>query len=64
MLLFDTSILIPWLAGDELPSSLIKRVRARGAYVTPISIWEIWIKVKIGKLAMQTDYLPDTLVIQ
>lgn len=57
MLLFDTSILIPWLAGDPLPGSLVKRVRNEGAYVSPISIWEIWIKVRIGKLEMQTDSL-------
>ena len=50
MLLFDTNILIPWLAGYPLPDSLVKRVRSEGAYVSPISIWEIWIKVRIGKL--------------
>lgn len=57
MLLFDTNILIPWLAGKKLPPDLVKRVRARGAYVTPISIWEIWIKVKVGKLSIKTDNL-------
>jgi len=57
MFLFDTNILIPWLAGDPLPGSLVKRVRNEGAYVSPISIWEIWIKVRIGKLEMQTDSL-------
>jgi len=57
MLLFDTNILIPWLAGAPLPNSLVKRVRDEGAYVSPISIWEIWIKVRIGKLEMQTDSL-------
>ncbi|MBI5900116.1 MAG: type II toxin-antitoxin system VapC family toxin [Rhodocyclales bacterium] len=57
MLLFDTNILVPWLAGAALPNSLVKRVRNEGAYVSPISIWEIWIKVRIGKLEMQTDNL-------
>lgn len=57
MLLFDTNILIPWLAGDPLPESLVKRVRNEGAYVSPVSIWEIWIKVLIGKLELQTDSL-------
>jgi len=57
MLLFDTNILIPWLAGAPLPESLIKQVCNEGAYVSPISIWEIWIKVGIGKLEMQTDSL-------
>lgn len=57
MLLFDTNILISWLAGASLPKSLIERVRGEGAYVSPISIWEIWIKVRIGKLEMQTDSL-------
>lgn len=57
MLLFDTNILIPWLAGDPLPESLVKRVCNEGAYVSPISIWEIWIKVRIGKLELQTDSL-------
>ena len=57
MLLFDTNILIRWLAGDPLPESLVKRVRNEGAYVSPISIWEIWIKVRIGKPEMQTDSL-------
>lgn len=57
MLLFDTNILIPWLAGEKLPPDLVKRVRASGAYVTPISIWEIWIKVKVGKLGIKTNSL-------
>jgi PIN domain nuclease of toxin-antitoxin system len=57
MLLFDTNILIPWLAGGKLPPDLIRRVCAEGAYVSPISIWEIWIKVRVGKLKMQTDSL-------
>ena len=57
MLLFDTNILIPWLAGDPLPKALVERVRNEGAYVSPVSIWEIWIKVRIGKLEMQTDSL-------
>ena len=57
MFLFDTNILIPWLAGGTLPKALVSRVRAEGAYVSPISIWEIWIKVRIGKLEVQTDSL-------
>jgi len=57
MLLFDTNILIPWLAGDPLPEFMVKRARNEGAYVSPISIWEIWIKVAIGKLEMKTDSL-------
>jgi PIN domain nuclease of toxin-antitoxin system len=59
MLLFDTSILIPWLAGEALPQPLVNRVRSKGAYVSPISIWEIWIKVRIGKLEIQTDSLVE-----
>jgi len=51
-----TNILIPWLAGDPLPGSLVKRVRSEGAYVSPISIWEIWIKVRIGKLVETAAY--------
>lgn len=57
MLLFDTSILIPWLTGDALPKALVDRVCTEGACVSPISIWEIWIKVRIGKLEMQTESL-------
>lgn len=57
MLLFDTCILIPWLAGDALPDAFVAQVRRQGAMVSPISIWEIWTKVKIGKLRMQTDNL-------
>lgn len=57
MLLFDTNILIRWLADAPLPRSLIERVERQGTYVSPISIWEIWIKVRIGKLDMQTDNL-------
>lgn len=57
MLLFDTNILIPWLAGDALPKPLIERVCEEGAFVSVISIWEIWIKVRIGKLEMKTDNL-------
>lgn len=57
MILFDTNILIRWLAGDLVPEFLVTRVRDEGAYVSPISIWEIWIKVRIGKLEIQTDSL-------
>lgn len=57
MLLFDTSVLIPWLAGEPLPQSFVERVCVDGAYVSPVSIWEIWIKAGIGKLEVQTDSL-------
>lgn len=57
VLLFDTCILIPWLAGEALPETFVAQVRREGAFVSPISIWEIWTKIGIGKLAMQTDSL-------
>jgi hypothetical protein len=49
MLLFDSNILIRWLAGDPLPQCSVKRVCSEGAYVSPIPIREIWSKVRIGK---------------
>lgn len=57
MLLLDTNILIPWLAGDSIPEPVVEQIQTDGAYVSPVSIWEIWIKVSIGKLRLETESL-------
>ncbi len=58
-LLLDTHLLLWWLSGDpRLPQQVVERVQAPGAevFVSQASLWEIAIKLSIGRL--QVD-LPD-----
>jgi PIN domain nuclease of toxin-antitoxin system len=57
--LLDTHLLLWWLSGDpRLPQQVVERVQAPGAevFVSQASLWEIAIKLSIGRL--QVD-LPD-----
>ena len=58
-LLLDTHLLLWWLNGDaRLPQAVIERVQAPEAevFISQASLWELAIKVSIGRL--QVD-LPD-----
>jgi hypothetical protein len=58
-LLLDTHLLLWWLSGDpRLPQQVVERVQAPGAevFVSQASLWEMAIKLPIGRL--QVD-LPD-----
>ncbi|MFO0039377.1 MAG: type II toxin-antitoxin system VapC family toxin [Synechococcaceae cyanobacterium] len=51
--LLDTHLLLWWLAGDpQLPREVVERVRAPEAevFVSQASLWEMAIKVSIGRL--------------
>jgi PIN domain nuclease of toxin-antitoxin system len=51
--LLDTHLLLWWLAGDpQLPPEVVERVRAAEAevFVSQASLWEMAIKVSIGRL--------------
>ena len=57
--LLDTHLLLWWLSGDpRLTQQVVERVQAPGAevFVSQASLWEIAIKLSIGRL--QVD-LPD-----
>lgn len=57
--LLDTHLLLWWLSGDSrLPQQVVERVQAPGAeeFVSQASLWEMAIKLSIGRL--QVD-LPD-----
>lgn len=57
-LLLDTHLVLWWLNGDpRLPEPVVERVRAPEAevFVNQVSLWEMAIKVAIGRL--QVDLL-------
>lgn len=59
-LLLDTHILLWWLADSpELPEAYRKLVSdtRNTCYVSAVSVWEIAIKVGLGKLTVPANYL-------
>ena len=58
-LLLDTHVLLWWLAEDP---ALPARARALMAspesvlFVSAVSLWEIWLKVSLGKLRLPPDF--------
>lgn len=53
-LLLDTCIIYDWLMGEIKDGEAEALIRAEDAYVSPISIWEMAIKNRIGKLKLPT----------
>lgn len=66
-LLLDTHLLLWWLEGDHrLSPSVVERVQAPGAevFISQASLWEMAIKVAIGKLRVDLPELERHVLLQ
>lgn len=63
-LLLDTCIVYDWLMGEIEDANLEALIRAEDAYVSPVSIWEMAIKHRIGKLALPTENVESAIAEQ
>ncbi len=58
-LLLDTHLLLWWIAASpSLPSSARDLISdaANIVFVSTVSLWEIWLKVSLGKLRLPRDF--------
>ena len=66
-LLLDTHLLLWWLNGDaRLPQAVIERVQAPEAevFISQASLWELAIKVSIGRLQVDLPNLERQVPLQ
>ncbi|MBI4189881.1 MAG: type II toxin-antitoxin system VapC family toxin [Betaproteobacteria bacterium] len=58
-LLVDTHLLIWWLAGKSIPARAAELIRDPGnqIYASAVSVWEVAIKVSLGKIRINPDEL-------
>jgi PIN domain nuclease of toxin-antitoxin system len=66
-LLLDTHLVLWWLNGDpRLPHPVVERVRAPEAevFVSQVSLWEMAIKVSIGRLRVDLPELERQVPLQ
>ena len=66
-LLLDTHLLLWWLKGDaRLPQAVIERVQAPEAevFISQASLWELAIKVSIGRLQVDLSKLERQVPLQ
>ena len=66
-LLLDTHLLLWWLNGNErLPQAVIERVQAPEAevFISQASLWEMAIKVSIGRLRVDLQELERQVPLQ
>ena len=66
-LLFDTHLVLWWLSGDpRLPQPVVERVQAPQAevFVSQASLWEMAIKVSIGRLQVDLPELERQVPLQ
>lgn len=66
-LLLDTHLLLWWLNGDaRLPQAVIERVKAPEAevFISQASLWEMAIKVSIGRLQVNLQELERQVPLQ
>ena len=66
-LLLDTHLLLWWLNGDaRLPQAVIERVQAPQAeiFISQASLWEMAIKVSIGRLEVDLQELERQVPLQ
>ena len=56
-LLVDTHLLIWWLAGKSIPARAAELIRDPGnqIYASAVSVWEVAIKVSLGKIRITPD---------
>jgi PIN domain nuclease of toxin-antitoxin system len=64
-MLLDTNVLIWWLGADPRAAPLIPLLMAQPTKirVSLISLWEIMIKVRIGKLRLNHDWILEQIDI-
>lgn len=65
-LLLDTHVLLWWYAGDDrIGPALVDRVEAPDTevLVSMVSLWEILIKMRVGKLEIDFDALDSLLAL-
>ena len=66
-LLLDTHLVLWWLSGDpRLPQPVVERVQAPQAevFVSQASLWEMAIKVSIGRLQVDLPELERQVALQ
>ena len=66
-LLLDTQLLLSWLNGDgRLREAVIERVQAPEAevFISQASLWELAIKVSIGRLQVDLPNLESQVSLQ
>ncbi len=66
-LLLDTHLLLWWLSGNpQLPQAVVERVQAPEAevFVSQASLWEMAIKVSIGRLQLDLPELERQVPLQ
>ena len=66
-LLLDTQLVLWWLSGDaRLPQTVVQRVQAPEAevFVSQASLWEMAIKVSIGRLQVDLPELERQVPLQ
>ena len=66
-LLLDTHLLLWWLSGNpQLPQAVVERVQAPEAevFVSQTSLWEMAIKVSIGRLQLDLPELERQVPLQ
>jgi PIN domain nuclease of toxin-antitoxin system len=51
-LLLDTCIIYDWLAGEITDAKIVELIRAEDAHASPVTLWEMAIKHRIGKLPL------------
>jgi PIN domain nuclease of toxin-antitoxin system len=51
-ILLDTCIIYDWMMGRIADSEVINQVEDSGAFVSPVSVWEMAIKHSLGKLLL------------
>ena len=58
-LLLDTHLLLWWLsANSQLPKAALQLIAdpANTIFISAVSLWEIWLKLSIGKLDLPDDF--------
>jgi PIN domain nuclease of toxin-antitoxin system len=63
-LLLDTCIVYDWLMGQVSDYGAIDLIQSQGAYVSPITVWEMAIKHALGKLDLPSTDLVDDIAEQ
>ena len=63
-LLLDTCIVYDWLLGELKAPETEALILAEDAYVSPITVWEMAIKHRIGKMALPTTEVEEAITAQ
>ncbi len=63
-LLLDTCIVYDWLTGELKAPETEALILAEDAYVSPVTVWEMAIKHRIGKMALPTTEVEKAITAQ